>query len=731
MLNRTIACAMMLSLLTIGGACSDDEPQAPESEMISDDDRDDDVDESVDEKPREDPDVNVGPIPRFLVINIEPGRVVYPTGLAVLPVVDVYDLEGEEAPTLLHDVSVQPPGSAELNDAGRWVLLEEGTISFEACAQKLGPDDEPVCATDTIVVDDSSPTIEVDSPLPGAELDADSNPTIVVEGRVTDSHGEPVLFVNGQIVALEDGEFSTEVTPRPGINHIALAASDGINPETTNFGLDVMWAHDYREDSPVQNPDAPGLFLEDGIVLRLGQNFVDDGVSTRLGPDGSVQTRDLADILELVVVNIDFASQISNPVVSTGGFELSVLSVDVGKPTIIADITDDGIDMYIQMRDLIVTTSGGLEVEGQSLDLDGDVVATFSALASIEIDKASPGAPVEAQVDEVLLAVEDADANFASPEANAIFELAQSALRTTLEDLILDSIEGAFVDELPGLIADLFDGLDAALSDQSIDLDIGFGEPLALGLDAGIANLETVYRNRLLAGLDVDLWVEGQSLWEDSRGVALLEPASMSTPFFDQGRVQLALSTTLVNGLFHTLWDGGLLELDVTDEVPVNLDSALVSAKLPPVLRPPLEGQDADVVLQIGQLELDIVLGDIRETHAVNIEAGITIDLDSGQLSVEFDDDPRIRTWLIETSEDAPLLTQALLESLLRTEIYTALQDALSDGLALPLPIPELGGLSAIAPALTDFELTVSSASPLASREGYLVLDLDLIGSLP
>ena len=64
-------------------------------------------------------------------------------------------------------------------------------------------------------------------------------------------------------------------------------------------------------------------------------------------------------------------------------------------------------------------------------------------------------------------------------------------------------------------------------------------------------------------------------------------------------RVQFGLRFALVNSLLHALWQAGLLEADVTNSVPVNVDSALLSARLPPVVRPPLEGEPNDFVIEL------------------------------------------------------------------------------------------------------------------------------------
>lgn len=723
-LYTILVCSLALTLT----ACAGDDtvnsgPTEPEPDMQTESDA------GTDPDVRGAPDVRVGPFPRFIGINMEPGRAVYSLGTALLANVTVFDLEGEPADGLTYVVTPEPASAATQNDAGRWVLEEEGAVTFTACAEKPGFEGEEVCASDTVIVDDSSPTIEVTKPAPGAELDAAAMGMIEVAGTVTDTNGTPALFINGVPVELtNDGSFESTVAPRFGINHIEFAASDGVNPATTETAVDVMWANDYEA---VPDTGRPELDQPNGLILWLGQRFVDDGVPPGSAMDGSRLTKDLADIIELVLLNIDFLSQITNPVVDSSNFTLNVTGVDIGKPTVIADITDNGIEMYIQIKDLMVTTDGGLSIEGQNLDLDGDVTATFSALASLDISKSSPSDPVEVQVGQLALAVEEADANFASAEANAIFELAQSALRNTIESLLISTIEEAFVNQLPVLISDLLNGLDEVLADQTLDLDIGLGTPVTVNLDGGISTLETVFRNRIQADLDLAAYVDVMPAWPASRGIALLEPMPVGTPFFESSRIQLAVKTSFVNGLMHTLWNAGLLELDVTEQLPIAADEALISAKLPPLIRPPLEGQTDDFVVQIGQLELTLTLAGRTETHGINIETGIDFIFMDNNLAVTFADTPTFRTWLISSSEPKPLLSAEALESLLASQVYPQLLSALTDGLAIPLPIPDLSGLGNVAAPLANFELTLGSIRPVAVREGYIVLDAELNGRLP
>lgn len=666
------------------------------------------------------------PIVKYLTVDITPGRSVYTTGLNVLPEVQIYDIQGELIDGAGFEVTIDPPtATMPAETEGRFTLIEEGGIEFTVCATLLGLDDEQICDTDYIVVDDNPPTIEITAPMPGDQLDANGG-VITVEGTVSDTNGVPRLFREGQEIPLDNGAFSVDVPAEFGINHIELQATDGINATTTTAALDVIWAGSYEPVSDTQ----PLYSDPRALVFRLGQNFMDDGVKTMREQDGTFVTKDLADVLELLLTYVDLQSQIPDPVVNSSGFQLRVPSVTAGKPRIEVDITDTGMDLFIQIDELTAVTEGGIDLEGQVISLDGSIDAKFSALASISVSKASPTAPVVVNLDQLALAVESVTPNFVAPEANAIFTLAQSVLRTTLEDLLRDAIEGAFVDQLPALIQDLFTTLDTSLRGQSLDLDLGLGTPVTLNLDLGIDSLTTTFRSAIDAEMSGQCSVDGNIVGPTSRGVALDPGDTGTVPLFESSRIQIGLRGAFANGLLHTIWSAGVLELDARDQIPLNVERADLSAKLPPIIRGPKQGVDGALVVQLGQVELDVELLGSREKYGVFIETGMELVLVDNALTVQVSDTPVIRTWLISKSDDDTILNPGVLEDLVLSLVYPQLIDAVSNGLALELPALDLSGLGNLAPPLANLVLNFNEVRPIDYRDGHIMIDAELEGRL-
>lgn len=721
-----IIAALAISVGTTAcGGCIDDPEPAENSgaNNVSDPDMGGEPDTSPDPDPdnsRPDP----GLIPGGLQLQMTPGRDTYPPGIRLLPEVQMFNAYGEEA-EFDYEIVVEPDGAANIIE-DRYELLEEGIVRFTACTLENGPEGEPVCGWDEVVVNVGPPTIEITSPLPGAELDETNDPSIEVTGTVTDTFGDPVAFLNGELLELApDGSFAASVEPRFGVNHIEVAATDGLDGETAEAVADVLWAADY---SP---PATPSVNFANAISVRLGQLFMDDRMRPITQPDGTILTQDLADLLELVIKNFDLSMQIPDPVIDQSGFFLRVPQIAIGKPLVQVDIVDGGLEIFIQIGDMQAVTDGSLTIDTNVLDLTGSLTAGMSALVIISVDKASPSDPIDVQVESLSVAVEDATPNFASAEANAIFELAQSALRTTLETLLIDSLQGTFVDQIPTLLTDVFTALDDALSDQVIDLDTGLGSPITLSIDGDVRTLDTAFRDHLTATLGLTAETDVTDVHAGSRGQALLFPDKSPPSFYQASRIQFALPFAMVNALLHTLWDAGLLEVDVTEQVPVNVDRAELSAKLPPVIRPPLDGEPHDLVIELGQIEIETELLGRVDRYGVNISTGIDFGIDQGAISLQIGDMPRIRTWLISSSEDQPFLSADALADLIEGQVWPEFTAAFAGGLSLPLPAPDLSSLGNVAAPLANLTLEFRQVLPLGLRDGWLVIDASMEGTLP
>jgi hypothetical protein len=219
----------------------------------------------------------------------------------------------------------------------------------------------------------------------------------------------------------------------------------------------------------------------------------------------------------------------------------------------------------------------------------------------------------------------------------------------------------------------------------------------------------------------------------ETRGAVDLVPAS--DPLFNGIPVQLGIRLAVLNGLLHTLWNSGILEIDATSLLPESLagavESAVLSGKMAPIVRPTRGAETNDLMLAIGQLELELKVLDDETRFGITIEAGADLNVVDGTISLDLAETPFVRTWIIESNTASPLIDDAALKSLLEGTLWPEIRGAVSGGIMFELPSLSLGDLSSLAPALADFELNIEMNERLDVREDSAVLDLAIRGTLP
>ncbi|WP_283809669.1 hypothetical protein [Lujinxingia vulgaris] len=666
--------------------------------------------------------------PAEVRVSLTPARQAYAVDSRITPAATVYDgLNRRISPPVRWLVT--PAELVEKDgDEDRWFLRGEGPVTFKACVDL--DDGEAVCGSRIAMVDSGPPTITLESPLPGAQLLASEHPTIEVSGQVSDPNPIVSVHVNGKEVDLDaEGRFSETFEPQLGLNAVYVTAFDGLHEREGYAEANFIWAPAYHPT------DADGaVTLEEGLILNLGQNFFDDGQPLEVLSEAQVATNDLADILYLVLRHIDLTSQLPDPVVDSSALTLRILDVAVNEPRVEIDVTDEGLQLFAQIPNLVATTAGGLELNDQSLSLDGELSASLAIFAEISVAKTSAEAPFEVELERFELALEQATPNFVSPEVNAVFELADSALRTSLESIILESVNLSFIDTLPELLLDVFTSLEGAISQQSFELDLGMGEPVALDFSGQISQLAPVYREGLDGIVRAHLSTGVEPLFANSPGVPLLSAPSSALPYFQSSRLQIGLNTALVNGIFHSLWNAGLLTMDISEMIPAPFNTlvqaAQIDGKLPPLVAPPQNGEPYDLMIYLGQLEIEMTWPDRVDRFGARISVGANMGLSGGEIGITLAEEPDIHMWLIESSMGEPQLTADMLEELMYDQLWPEIEGAFGEGLSFAVPAPDLGALGEFSPALADLQLTLQQSQPLATRQGFLMVDANFRGEL-
>lgn len=695
-------------------------------------------DAPVDALPDAPPEVEDAAEHALVVVTLAPVRAVYRPGARVTPSVAVYDAdavlvydgaEDEGAPFAV-SWTVSPDGAARLEDDGRWTLLEEGAVRFFACVpvRPGDPDTREICGDRGIVVDGGAPTIELLEPPPGAELLSDEHERIYVRGRVTDSNGALRVFVNGDRVVLDDlGNFEAFLQPEIGVNHIDVVATDGLNRLETQTGRDVLWAPRYV---PAMVDEDGFVFTDvpDALLLRINQVYLDADEPVLAPPEATeVVARDLAGLLEFLLRRVDTASLVPDPVIASDAVTLRVLDVDTSQAAVDLAVTDEGLEVFATFPNVVLQTEGELNLLEEIVSLDGELTAWLSAIVSLRTEKAR-GGDLVVEVERLELALENAEPDFEDVEANALFELVEGALFNSLEDVLLDQVAGSLVDEIPTLVEDLLRSIDESLNGLEVPLDLGFGEPLTLRLYAGLATLQPVQRDHLLATVDTAIGVDAPPAFPDSRGSMRLLPEDQPAPLFALSRVQIAVIDGLLNGLLHTLWNAGLLELDVTSVLPdgiaILVETVTASGQLPPVLtpvRPTAAGFAFE--LSLGQLELTLTRRDQVEVIGATIRLGADLDVEGTSLVVRIQDEPTLDLWLIERTGDPIFEDVNALEDLVRGGIWPLIAEDLTSSLAIELPALDVSAAADIAEGVSSVEMELTLDQPVEIRQGTVVVD--------
>src|SRR5690554_2767528 len=508
------AMALLLScayVLILGGAsaCSDDENTAAPSNPDAgfEDTAEPDIADEGDPLDR----------PASVEIMILPARATYQPDTVIQTGFQVYDGRG----ALMSDESVTwsvAPESAAAPDGTGFRLNERGALTFEACTVAPGANGAPVCGEKQIVVAYPTPLVTLIKPEPGAWLGADGSTTIEVEGQVIDATGPLHAFVNGREVALDaNHRFSTTLTPHFGTNHIEAIVSDGLSSISGEAMLDIIWAPAWYDVT--HGTESTSFNFNDGLVLDLGQRFFDDGQVPLQASETEHQTNDIADILTLLIKNIDFMAQIPNPVIDSGDTQLNITSLSFDEPTVAVDLSNTGVEIFIWVPSVEIGTQGSVSLNTQTLNLDGSITTDLAGVATLSIEKPGPGEDFVSEVKTLNLSLQNAQSNFTTPEANALFTLAESALRSKIELMLADTLSGQLIDPLPEMLTGALNSIEAQLSDLSFDLETEFTDPLTLGLGGSIYDFDIIYRDTMRALLATEVSADKPAHFTHSPGI--------------------------------------------------------------------------------------------------------------------------------------------------------------------------------------------------------------------
>jgi hypothetical protein len=669
-------------------------------------------------------------IPSFIEMTLAPPRAIYAPAQAITLTALAYSEEGEAMPEVELVWSVDPEAAVTPGaEPGAYTLESEGTVTFTACVRYPPPGRRAACGRRAILVDGGVPQVELLRPQPGELLLDEGDQLIRVAGTATDTSGNLQVFVNGDRVRLgRDGSFTAQVPAAFGVNHIDVVATDGLQTREGRQSLDVIWAPEYLAVA-TDGSGVTSASIDNALRLEMRQGFLDDGIPLDIPPEATLVTADdLASVIELVLGEVDLMPVIPDPVTASDDLTLRVTAADIGPAVVELRITDGGIDLFVGLSGIAVDTEGELNLGGTLLDLDGGFDAAIAASIELRITKATRADPLSVELGGVRLALEGASGRFVSPEANAVLDVVEGLLFRAVEGFLVDAVEEAFVAEVPALIEGALGSIDDLLSNVVLPLDLGFGTPTELVINGALATIVTERQRKIEAILDLGFGARGEPAFPEAPGIPLEQPLDTEPEPFTTGRAAVIVPTAVINGILYSVWNAGLLNLDVSDQIPEALaflvDSVSIEGRLPPVVTAPdPDRAEYDLIISVGQLEATLGRGEQRDVIGLNLSAGLRVVVEDYTLRVELQEEPDVNAWIISFGGPIPIFDDpAALEPIIRTALWAELTGALTSEVELPLPALAFDAAADFAPRLDDLVLQVEIDRGIELREGFVYI---------
>jgi len=655
----------------------------------------------------------------WVEVTLSPRRPVYGPEDEVTARARVFAVTGAALDDVSFAFDVAPAGAATVDALGRITWAAEGPGAVRACTP------EGVCGETAFWVDAGPPKLTIASPETGSALGGDQTSTIRVRGNAVDSSGAVVVRVNGDVVGVEpSGDFLVDLPARFGVNHVEVTADDGVRRPPSRATRDVLWAPRWVR------ADADGVTLPEAGALRLDQSLLDSDAPRPALDAAQVALPNLASLLTTALALAEPDALLPQAPLSEGDvLRLSIEGVDLGAPEVELRVVPEGLELFLRLGEIRVTTAGAFAFQGESIALDGALVARVAAFALIDVVTQEGTLTAAHRASGVV--VEGIEGRFADPAANALIETLGGRLRGLVEGLVEDVIVGVVRDQLPTLLSDGLQGLVGGLARLPVELNTGIaGAPVA-SLTLGLSPARVTTPRDTFVGVELDARVSQRapvvSPSERVPGVPALEASS--SPRALDAQIGLLLRLELLNALLHEVWRTGLLQLELPlpDALAATLGRVTIDARLPPVVAPALPGSAWPLDAQIGALRVEIraPAAERGDVYMVRLAAGLTLAPgDTGTLSLSTEPEPRVDAELIEQADDQPVLTPDALEVLFATAVWPQLEQALAGGLAVTLPEVQVdaGAFAGFAPRLQSLALRPDLSSAPRLVDGWLVL---------
>jgi len=657
------------------------------------------------------------PEPAYVEVRLAPRQSLYT--LSDNPVIEAtaFDRIGRVIPDAEIRLDVQPSAQAVIGPDNRLEFLLEGPGAIRGCAT---PD---LCGRASFFVDDAAPTLEIIEPARAAALTGE--PTILVRGR-TNPGGEVRIFVNDLPVETDaDGLFETTLRAEFGLNLIDVIADDGVRRPATRSVREVLWA-------PVVLPTSDQrIELSEVAILRMHQRVLDaQQVPEPPDENGVQRVDDFAGTIEALLARSNLYSLLGNPqIADDADFNMRIDSIETGIPDVTILLTDSGFEIFLRLEGLTLTTSGQLEIEGEQVQLEGEVALTVAGFAAAEFVINADGIPGLIMGD-VGLAVERLSGRFNDSTAQAVVDTVGSIVRRVLNGAANELVRDLIAEEVPDFIElgiddileplrqidlrlepdDILPGIDLSMSLLAARPQFVRRDRMELVINAAVAHPAPIQAPHPSPGIP-DFPADAQPIWPPSNAVTL------------------AIRLSVLNAITEAAWHQGAFRLDLSSAVPEGfpqISAIQMDARLPPFVVAAPPGSPHLLQLQFG--EIDVLVQNPQnpepDRYVMSIRGGVGLQLGEGRVDGAVHEDLDVRFELLAAGGDVPPLGPELFETLVEAQIGPQISTALGDILSLDLDQIQFEG-DAFDPLNSDINTILiqpSFPSPPRVQNGWLVI---------
>lgn len=596
----------------------------------------------------------------------------------------------------------------------------EGYYQITAAAK----DDASQTASIRVAVDQTRPVLVVDTPVRAVVTDTLEH--VRVSGTVSDNLGSiRSLTVAGQPVSLppEGGAFQIDIDLAYGLTLMDIVATDaqGLTSLQTRGaeqglgGFRAMLARTFEQDGVLN-----------ALALVLAQAAFDDGEEEEVRDD-------LAQIIEFIVMNLDFAAFVPNPLTTFpcigGDCTLALTAVTMKDVDVTMTLQQGRIHLGIVLDDfagqMTLAFPGGAlpaTLMTDRVTLDTDI---FVSVQNGETVTVADNTVVD--IDTLTVTV--------TGDPTGLLQVALQSAVTLIEGILIGAMEAIITDLVEGQVAEALGGLfDALKIDQDFDLPSPVPDqaPNTIIIRTRAAGVD-IAPERLQLRLDALAFAETPNRPHEHLGSLRhtgCAPESALT-FPPPAPIVVGVHDDLVNQLLFAVWEGGTLSLDLAGE---RADALLgdfgifgatltVDARLPPVF----ETCRGDNVVQLAELYIEINASFAGEP----LELGLWL-LAEAPLDVTFQDDAEgalqaalvieaIEPMHIEVAKNVGVFAtdEDAVRALLRDALIPRLLGTVQESATFTLPQIDLGQMTDAVPPGTIIELDIRQ---VARDNAYLTI---------